>query len=169
MKKVLLALAVVLGAASAQATTSAKASQAWNCSFGFNGVSTGVKIFIGFYNFNGKGSLQCVSDAGETVTYPVKVTMRAAPLSPSISLGVMHLYARALDFRIENQSPLDVLGTYSLAQGQAAVIGGLGVVTALHETSPNFALKLSLQLAHGLGVNLGLNRMHVELDRGQME
>jgi hypothetical protein len=168
VKKVLLALAMVLGTASAQAAT----SDSWNCSFGFNGVSTGIKIFVGLYNFNGRGALQCVSDAGEKVSYPVKVSMHAAPISPSISLGVMKVYARALDFRLVNHNPQDIFGTYSLAQGQAAVLGGVGFVTAIHETEPAFALKLSLQFAEGLGVNLGLNRMNVELDRdadrGQM-
>lgn len=165
MKKVLLAMALVLGTFSAKAANASE--QAWNCSFGFQGQSVGMKILVGFYHLDGRGSLKCVSDDGQVANYPVKVRMAALPLSPAISLGVMHVNARALDFRVVGYDPSAIFGTYSLLQGQVAVVGGIGAITAIHDTDPRFALKLSLQFARGLGVNLGLNKMHVELDRSR--
>lgn len=170
MKKVVMVLAMVLGTVSANAEsarTPANSAQNWNCSFGFSGISTGLKILVGFYSFDGKGTLQCVSDAGQVATYPVKVTMRASPISPAISLGVMKVNAQAADFRLVGHNPDAVFGTYDLAQGQVAVLGGLGIVTAIHETEPTFSLKLALEFARGLGVNLGLNKMRVELDNNR--
>jgi hypothetical protein len=164
MKKLLLAAALILGTVSANAA-SKTSDQAWNCSFGFSGTSTGLKVLVGFYHFNGKGSLQCVSDQGETANYPVTIRMNALPISPAISLGVMKMNARALDFRLVGHNPQEIFGTYSLLQGQVAIVGGAGVVTAIHDSEPRFALKLALQFARGLGVNLGLNKMHIELDR----
>ena len=132
---------------------------------GFKGTAKGVKILVGSYKFSGKGNLLCVSPTGQTADYPVTVTMNAAPLSPQISLGYMQLSGQAVEFSLFNLNPEDVLGTYYIAQGQAAVAGGVGVITAAKVGLPELALQISLQFARGLGVNLGLNKMHIELDK----
>lgn len=161
MKKVILAIAMVLGVSQAHAFQ----APAWACSMGFKGTAKGVKILVGSYKFSGKGNLLCVSPTGQTADYPVTVTMNAAPLSPQISLGYMQLSGQAVEFSLFNLNPEDVLGTYYIAQGQAAVAGGVGVITAAKVGLPELALQISLQFARGLGVNLGLNKMHIELDK----
>jgi hypothetical protein len=75
----------------------------------------------------------------------------------------MKLSGQAVEFSLLNLQPEDVLGTYYVAQGQAAVAGGVGVITAAKVGLPQLAIQVSLQFARGLGVNLGLNKMHIEL------
>lgn len=161
MKKVILAIAMVLGVSQAHAFQ----APAWACSMNFKGTAKGVKLLVGSYKFSGKGNLFCVSPTGQTADYPVTVTMNAAPLSPQISLGYMQLSGQAVEFSLLNLNPEDILGTYYIAQGQAAVAGGVGVITAAKVGLPELAIQISLQFARGLGVNLGLNKMHIELDK----
>lgn len=160
MKKMLLAIAMVLGAAQAHAFT----APAWACSLSFKGEAEGLKVIVGNYTFDGKGSLLCVSPTGQHVDYPVTVTMNAKKFSPQISFGHMQLAGQAVEFSLLNMNPENVLGTYYVAQGQAAIAGGVGVITATKVGLPELALQVSLQFARGLGVNLGLNKMVIALD-----
>lgn len=159
MKKMILAIAMVLGASSAHAFT----APAWACSLNFNGTAKGLKVIVGEYKFTGKGNLLCATPTGEVADYPVTVTMDAAPLSPQVSFGYMKLAGQAVEFSLLNLQPEDVLGTYYVAQGQAAVAGGVGVIAATKVGLPQLAIQVSLQFARGLGVNLGLNKLHIEL------
>lgn len=161
MKKVLLMIGLVLGVSQAQAFQ----APAWACSLNFTGTAKGLKVIVGDYKFSGKGNLLCVSPTGQTADYPVTVTMKAAPLSPQISFGYMQLTGQAVEFSLLNLNPEDILGTYYVAQGQAAIAGGVGVITAVKVGIPDLALQVSLQFARGLGVNLGLNKMTIALDK----
>lgn len=161
MKKVLLALAIGFAGLQAQAVQ----SPAWFCTLGFKGTAVGAKLLIGAYHFDGKGSLDCVNPTGQNVTYPVRVTMNAKALSPQISLGFMNLYGRSAQIGISSsRNPAVLLGDYYIAQAQAAVIGGAGIITAVHANDSSVALKVALQLTSGFGINLGMNRMRVTLD-----
>ena len=164
MKKALLAIAMVMGAAQAHAFT----APAWACSLGFKGSEEGVKILVGSFEFNGKGDLACVSPTGQTAHYPVTINMKAAPLSPQIAFGHIDLYGQAADISLLNTNPESILGTYYVAQGQAAVVGGVGILTAVHTDFPELSLKLSLQFAKGFGVNLGFNKMTIALDQSRL-
>ena len=164
MKTVFMTLALVLGLSQANAT----AAPAWACSMHFKGEASGVKILVGFYNFNGTGNLNCTSATGERKLYPIKLTMKAAPLSPQISFGKMELNGLAADISLFNTNPDALLGNYYIAQGQAAIIAGVGIITAIHTNPPEVALKISLQFAKGFGINLGLNRLKIELDQSRM-
>jgi len=161
MKKMILAIAMVLGASQAHAFT----APAWACSLNFKGAAKGLKVLVGEYKFSGKGNLICATPTGQVAEYPVTVTMNSAPLSPQIAFGYMQLSGQAIEFSLLNLNPEDVLGTYYIAQGQAAVVGGVGVITAAKVGLPELAIQVSLQFARGLGVNLGLNKMHIELDK----
>ncbi|WP_413289619.1 hypothetical protein [Bdellovibrio sp. HCB337] len=160
MKKAILAIALFLGVSQAQAFQ----APAWACSLAFKGEASGVKIILGDYQFNGKGELACISPTGQKAQYPVTVTMAAKPLSAQIALGKMELRGQAVEFSLANLNPEDILGTYYVAQGQAAVLGGVGVITATKVGLPQLALQVSLQFARGLGFNLGLNKMVIALD-----
>jgi hypothetical protein len=163
MKKVLLTIAIVLGAASAQAYT----APAWACNLSFKGTAQGFKIILGKYHYAGKGDLRCVSLTGQTEHYPVTVTMKAAPLSAQIALGRMELTGQAAEIALFDKNPESILGTYYVAQAQGAILGGVGIITATRIDLPTFALKVSLQFAKGLGINLGLNRMEIALDQSR--
>lgn len=151
---------MVLGVSQANAFE----APAWACSLSFKGVAKGLKVIVGDYKFSGKGNLLCVSPTGTTEEYPVKVSMDAAALSPQISFGYMQLTGQAVEFSLLNMNPEDVLGTYHVLQGQAAIAGGVGVITAAKVGLPQLAIQVSLQFARGLGINLGLNKMKITLD-----
>lgn len=164
MKKVLVSIAIVLGAMTAQAH--GHAAPEWNCALGFKGEATGFKILLGTYEFNGKGTLSCISALGQTVSYPVNVTMDARPLSLQIAVGHMELVGEALEIALFDCNPADILGTYYVAQGQAAIGLGAGAVAATRVDLPEVAFQLSVELTKGLGFNLGLNRMKIEAAQG---
>ncbi|HEY8272752.1 MAG TPA: hypothetical protein VIG33_17795 [Pseudobdellovibrionaceae bacterium] len=163
MKKIILAIAMVLGVSQAHAHS----VPAWVCSLSFKGEAEGFKLIYGDYAFNGKGDLLCANPAGKSVAYPVIVTMNSKKLSPQVSFGRMRLSGQAVEFSLFNHNPEDVLGTYYIAQGQAAVVGGIGAITATKVHLPEIALHISLQFARGLGVNLGLNKMVIALDSNE--
>lgn len=165
MKKFLAAAIMILGFGVSQAHA---ANEAWACSLTFQGRATGVRLILGFFNFNGTGDLRCTDGAGRHAYYPVRVTMRAAPISPGISLGSYELYGNAGSISLFNRSPRALLGTYGIAQAQGAIIAGAGVITAVKVGDPQLAVKVSVQFAEGLGFNLGLNRMVISLDRSRM-
>ncbi|MFM6928842.1 MAG: hypothetical protein ACKOX6_10290 [Bdellovibrio sp.] len=163
MKKVLLALAMVLGAGSAHAFT----APAWSCNLNFKGEASGFKVILGNYQYNGKGTLSCMNPSGEVAEYPVTVKMKAKALSPQVAIGRMELTGQAAEIALFNTNPEAILGTYYVAQAQGSIIGGVGVITATRIDLPTLALKVSLQFAKGFGVNLGLNRMEIALDQSR--
>ncbi|QDK39302.1 hypothetical protein [Bdellovibrio sp. NC01] len=160
MKKVLLAIAMVLGTATANASIEAPA---WACNLAFKGEAQGFKVILGSYHYEGQGDLNCVSLTGQTAHYPVRVTMKAKPLSPQVAFGRMELSGQAAEIALFDTNPESILGTYYVAQAQAAVLGGVGLITATRIDLPTMALKVSLQFAKGFGVNLGVNRMEISL------
>lgn len=159
----MLMIAMVLGTASAHALE----APAWACSLSFRGQAQGIKILLGHYQYNGKGDLNCVSALGHTAHYPVTVTMKAKAFSPQVALGRMELIGQAAEIALFDTNPESILGTYYVAQAQGAVLGGVGIITATRVDLPTMALKVSLQFARGLGINVGLNRMEIALDEGR--
>lgn len=156
-----LAITPVHAQVEAQAAT---AAPAWVCGLEFQGEAQGFKILIGEYKFKGTGDLRCVSANGVEAVYPVVVKMKALPLSPQISLGWMELYGLSTQISLFNTAPEALLGKYIIAQAQGAFIGGIGAITAVHVDEPGLALQVSLQLVHGLGINLGLNELEIKVD-----
>ncbi|MGZ3775409.1 MAG: hypothetical protein ACXVCY_08080 [Pseudobdellovibrionaceae bacterium] len=161
MKKMLLTAAIVLGATSANAFQ----APAWACNLSFKGQAHGLKVLFGHYQYEGKGDLNCINVTGQTAHYPVKVNMKAKPLSPQIAFGHMELAGQAAEISLFDSTPESILGTYYVAQAQGAVIGGVGIVTATRVDLPAVALKVSLQFTKGFGINLGLNKMTIALDQ----
>lgn len=162
--KTIIALALSLSASVA----AAEGVPAWICNLNFNGVSTGVQVIVGFSEFKGAGNVSCLSASGAKVEYPVVVKMKASPVAPRISLGRMHLYGEALQVAISNGTPEALLGNYVVAQGRAAIIGGVGVITAVRAADENLSLSISLQLTKGLGIDLGFSKLKIELDQSRM-
>lgn len=163
MKKMLLAIAMVLGTVSAHATE----APAWVCHLGFKGEAHGFKVLVGNYHYHAKGNLDCVSLTGRTVHYPIKIEMKAKPLSPQIAFGHMELIGQAAEISLLDTTPESIFGSYLVGQGQAAVLGGVGIISATRIEFPAIAMQVSLQFAKGFGVNLGLNKMKITLDQDQ--
>lgn len=167
MKHIALILALVVTGALAEAKSRISPT-AWACSMGFDGQAKGVKLVIGYYRYDGRGTLNCISASNERVSLPITVTMRAAPLSPTLALSNMELRGIAANISLLNTYPEAILGTYGVLQGSLAFIGGVGAITAVHTELPSVTVNLSLQLVRGFGVNLGINRMVIALDESRL-
>ena len=146
-------------------------SPAWVCTMNFNGRAVGARLIVGKYRFNGKGTLSCVNPTGQTERIPVLVTMRAKPISLGASLGYMDLYGQTAEVAVvanKSRGAHAMLGDYYVAQAEAALIGGAGVITAVHAQNSALSLKLALQLTKGFGINLGFDRLRVSLDHSRV-
>lgn len=158
--KTILTLALIVSGSVA----SAAEVPAWLCAMNFEGVSKGVQILVGHSEFKGQGTVVCKAISGQEVSYPVKISMKAKPLAPKISLGVQKVYGESLKVALSTGNPEDLLGTYLIAQGRAAIIGGVGVITAVRASDKNLSFDLSLQVTKGLGLDLGFSKMKIEID-----
>ena len=88
----------------------------------------------------------------------------ATPVAPLIGIGYMELYGESLQIALSNGTPKALLGQYLIAQAHAAVVGGIGAITAVRAADHNLSFTVSLQLVQGLGVDLGFTQMKLELD-----
>ena len=161
MKKVLLAVAVVLSGSVAMADV-----PAWLCALNFTGKSKSVQIIVGKSEFNGSGTVRCISAGNERVELPVKITMHSH-FAPRIGLGKMELYGEALQIAVAG-SPESLLGTYIVFEGRGAIGVGAGVIAATKADDKSLTLSLSLQLITGGGVELGFRKMKIELDSNRL-
>lgn len=167
MKKLFAVLALSLLTVAANAEVQ---SPAWVCTMNFNGRAVGARLIIGMYKFNGRGTLRCANPTGQTEQIPVLVSMNAKPISLGASLGYMDLYGQTAEAALvgsKSRGASALLGDYYVAQAQAAIIGGAGVITAVHAQNSALSLKIALQLTKGFGVNLGFNRMRISLDHSR--
>ncbi len=161
MKKVLLALAVVLSGSVAMADV-----PAWLCAVNFTGTSKSVQIIVGKSEFNGTGTVRCVSAGNERVELPVKITMHSH-FAPRIGLGKMELYGEALQVVVAG-NPQSLLGDYLVLEGRGAIGLGAGVIAATKLDDKSLTLSLSLQLVTGGGIELGFRKMKIELDSARL-
>ncbi|MBC7370135.1 MAG: hypothetical protein H7326_01130 [Bdellovibrionaceae bacterium] len=140
-----------------------QAAPAWACSMAFEGKGQGLKVILGRYRFLGYGVLNCTNVTGHHASYKVKITMRTGIVSPGVSIGKFEMKGRAADISLANSSPKALLGDYYIAQGQGAIVGGVGLLTAVKVGAPQLALKISVQFVKGFGINLSLNKMNISL------
>ncbi len=161
--KTIAALTITLAGALAQADT----APLWVCSLNFEGKSKSVQIIVGKSEFEGAGTIRCLSVSGERVELPITVTMQSKPIAARIGLGKMKLYGEALQISLFG-TPESLLGTYLVAEARAAVVGGAGVIAAVHADNDGLAVNVSLQLIKGFGFDLGFRKMKIKLDQSRM-
>lgn len=160
MKKALFVLALLVGS-SAFAQTG-PASPFWLCRLTFQGEAKGLQVLVGKFSLRSRGHLACTNIFGESEIMPVTVSFRTTPLAPVVAAGKYKVYGISKDVSLFAEEPSDLLGTWLVANGQAAVIGGLGAFAAVHARLPELSLQVSLQFLKGLGLNLGLTTMKIE-------
>ncbi|MFS4458710.1 hypothetical protein [Bdellovibrio sp. HCB2-146] len=169
MKKLALILAMSLMGAFAHANTdvqtlegdmNAESIGAWTCGVKFTGTSKGFKIIIGSFKTVAYGTLKCVG-LKRTYTQKVKVEIGHHWIGPTAGIGYFKLAGKALEISLLNADPSVILGKYLVAQGEAAIIGGVGAFTAVKVGLPQLALNVSLQLLKGFGVQVGIDKMRI--------
>lgn len=134
---------------------------AWVCELSFKGQAKGFQVIIGRFKAKGTGTLRCVSPF-EVREIPVKIDLSTKYIAPRVAIGNFKFYGQALSIALLANEPEDLLGRYLVAQGQGAIIGGIGAMTAVHASLPEVALNVSLQFTTGLGINVGLTDMKIK-------
>lgn len=170
MRKLILVLAVSLVGAFAQANTdvqpldsdaSIMGNRLWACGMTFKGTSKGVKLIVGHFSTVAYGTLKCKSIKGTYYSQDVKLTIGHHWIGATAGVGYFKLAGASSEISLFNSSPDVILGKYLVAQGEAAIIGGVGAFTAVKAGLPQLAFNISLQLLHGLGVQVGIDKLYI--------
>ena len=134
----------------------------WACALRFSGVSQGAQLIIGKFKTEAVGTMSCGNAQGERQERAVRVVMKTKWIAPSIGAGYFEFTGASAQISLLNSNPEVLFGDYIIAQGQIAVIGGVSAMTAIKVGSPQLAVQLSIQANHGIGAQLGFNRMTIE-------
>lgn len=163
LTKTIVALTIVTAGAMAQADV----KPLWVCSMNFEGKSKSVQVIVGKSEFEGAGTIRCVSSNNEQAELPVIVTMQTKPVAPFIGLGKMKLYGEALQLPLFG-TPETLLGSYIVTEARGSLKRGVGVIAAIHADNDGVALNVSLQLIKGFGFDLGIRKMKIKLDESRL-
>ena len=163
LTKTIVALTIVTAAAVAQADV----KPLWVCSMNFEGKSKSVQVLVGKSEFEGAGTVSCISSTNEKAELPVIVTMETKPLAPYIGIGKMKLYGEALQLPLFG-TPETLLGKYVVVEARGSLKRGAGVIAAVHADNDGVALNVSLQLIKGFGFDLGIRKMKIKLDQSRL-
>lgn len=162
MKKLIVA-ALALVAVSAQAQmVETDARPALVCGLEFQGRSHGAQFIVGRFHTEATGTLKCTDLIGGVYERPVRIEMGTHFLAPAVGLGDFQIAGVSGEISLFNAQPEVLFGKYAIAQGQAALIGGVGSFTAVKIGAPQIALQVSVQLMEGLGLHLGFHEMTIE-------
>jgi len=161
MRKFLVAVMLMMPIA-ATVQASEAIVPAWACHLSFKGHAKGIQIILGKAHVNALGTLTCVSPFSEVKEIPVEINFGTHILLPRVTIGSFAFAGESLQISLFNYDPIDLLGTYAIAQAQATVGIGAGAWTAIHTSIPSLTLKVSVQLTHGLGLNVGLTDMTIK-------
>lgn len=160
MKKVM-AIVAILVTLSTSAHASESVVPAWVCHLNFEGKAQGFQVILGKAKAYATGVLTCVS-AFAVEEIPVNITLGSKFVSPRVAIGKLAFSGQSLQIGLLTNDPKDLLGSYAVVQGQAAIGIGAGVMTAIHTSLPAITINVALQFTKGLGVNAGLTHMKIE-------
>lgn len=170
MKKLVLILAIgCLGSFAHADTTELQPLQddasinsaGWVCGLAFQGTSKGIKVIVGHFKTVAYGVLKCKGVPGQHFTRDIKITIGHHWIGPTAGIGYFKLAGVSSEFSLLNCSPDKIFGKYAVAQGEAAIIGGVGAFTAVKVGLPQLAFNISLQLLKGIGVQVGIDKLTI--------
>ena len=159
MKKFLMIATLSLLAFSAQAN---EGRAAWICGLNFHGESRGVQLLLGSFKTVATGELNCADGVGGVYKSPVRISMQSRFLAPTVGVGMFKMAGLATEISLLNSHPSVLFGNYLVAQGEVALVGGVGAFTAVRVSPPQIALNVSVQLLSGFGLEAGIQRMKIE-------
>ncbi|MCC7404215.1 MAG: hypothetical protein IT288_07440 [Bdellovibrionales bacterium] len=157
MKKIIMSLVAML---SVQAMAE---SPLWNCAMEFEAKGEGLQLILGKYEVTGTGTLDCYGLNGQELSVPIKITMDSQPVNLRVAFGELYAKGVSAEIALFANSPEDLLGEYLAVRAEAAIIGGVGAFVATHAKFPALVLHVGLEFTHGFGVNLGIERMKIEV------
>lgn len=171
MKKIAVILALSLAGVFAHAETSEMQPQSgdasinarvWACGLAFKGTSKGIKLIVGHFKTVAYGTLKCKGVPGQYYNRDVMITIGHHWIGPTVGVGYFKLAGVSSEISLLNASPDSILGKYKVAQGEAAIIGGVGAFTAVKVGLPQLAFNISLQLLKGIGVQVGIDKLRID-------
>jgi len=133
----------------------------WVCGLAFKGTSKGVKVIVGHFKTVAYGTITCKGVPGKHYSRDVKITIGHHWIGPTAGIGYFKLAGVSSEISLLNCSPEDLLGKYKVAQGEAAIIGGVGAFTAVKVGLPQLAFNVSVQLLKGIGVQVGIDKLTI--------
>ncbi|KHD87582.1 MAG: hypothetical protein OM95_13385 [Bdellovibrio sp. ArHS] len=169
MKKLVMILALSCAGMFANAETTALqpaggeshiAGGAWVCGLAFKGTSKGIKVIVGHFKTVAYGTLSC-KGVGQKYHQDVKIEIGHHWIGATAGIGYFKLAGVSSEISLFNSSPEVLLGKYAVAQGEAAIIGGVGAFTAVKVGLPQLAFNVSVQLLKGLGVQVGIDKLTI--------
>ncbi|UOF01259.1 hypothetical protein [Bdellovibrio reynosensis] len=137
------------------------AGRTWVCGLAFKGTSKGLKIIVGHFKTVAYGHLKCKGLLGKTYSQRVMVSIGHHWIGPTAGIGYFKMAGVSSEISLFNKHPEAILGKYLVAQGEAAIIGGVGAFTAVKVGVPQIAANVSLQLLKGFGVQVGIDGLHI--------
>ena len=166
MGKILLVLAMSLAGAFAQASNgddmTAQGKLSWTCGLTFTGSSMGVKVILGRFTTHASGRLRCVDLEGRHFSRDVRVHMGSRFIGPVIGAGYFKFAGVSSEISLFNCNPDVLYGSYVVAHGQGAIIGGAGTFTAVRVKPPEIAVNIGLKLVKGFGAQVGIEHFTIE-------
>jgi hypothetical protein len=163
MKSLLLTLALLVAGSS-----QASASRGWICGLAYKGEAKGVQVVFGNWKMEAAGTLKCEAADGEKRELPVLVKSRAKAIRAIVAAGKLKIYGASANIALLTHEPEDLLGNYYIAQAQAAIVGGVGVIAGTHANQHDLTLYLSVNVVKGAGFHVGVNKMTIELDKSRL-
>lgn len=166
MKKILVVLALSLVGAFAHADNgdemTAQGKLSWTCGLTFTGSSMGVKVILGHFTTHATGKLRCIDLEGNHFSRDVKVHMGSHFIGPVVGIGYFKFAGVSSEISLFNCSPEVLFGSYVVAHGQGAVIGGAGTFAAVRVKPPELAVNVALKLLKGFGAQVGVEHFTIE-------
>lgn len=136
------------------------AGGAWVCGLAFKGTSKGIKVIVGHFKTVAYGTLSC-KGVGQKYSQNVKIEIGHHWIGATAGIGYFKLAGVSSEISLFNSSPEVLLGKYAVAQGEAAIIGGVGAFTAVKVGLPQLAFNVSVQLLKGIGVQVGIDKLKI--------
>ncbi len=133
----------------------------WVCGFAFKGTSKGIKVIVKHFKTEAYGVLKCKGVPGQSFTRDVKITIGHHWIGATAGIGYFKLAGVSSEVSLLNCSPDKIFGKYVVAQGEGAIIGGVGAFTAVKVGLPQLAFNISIQLLKGLGVQVGVDKLTI--------
>lgn len=170
MKKFILLLVLGLSGMSAHANIDEYSSgdethilgeRLWACGMTFKGTSKGLKFIVGHFTTVAYGTLRCKGIKGTSFVQKVRVSIGHHWIGPTVGIGYFKMLGTSSELSLFNSSPHVILGNYLVAQGEAAIIGGVGMFRAVKVGHPQLAANFSTQLLGGLGVEVGIDKLTI--------
>ena len=136
--------------------------QLMTCALRFSASGGGFQLFVGNYELQGFGTINCVGTNGVGTALPVRITLGSAPIAFNLALAQnMTVQGIATGINV-SQGPESLMGSYVALSGQGAIsVFGVGGIVAFENPLRGITLSLGISHVSGFGASLGVTRLQI--------